>query len=335
MTTVQTATGAVSAELLGRVLMHEHVAIGHPELCATYPDIVGWDRARIAEDATHKLRELRTAGIDTMVDATLVGMGRDVALIAEVAAASGMNIVLTAGVYTFDELPSFLHWVGPGALFDLAEDPLVDMLVRDVEVGIAGTGVRAGILKCVTDAPGLTPGVERAIRAVAQAHLQTGAPITTHTDASTQRGLDQQRLLASEGVDLANVVIGHCGDTVDLDYLLELLSHGSVLGMDRFGVEWMPPTFEERVDTVAALCRRGHADQLVLSHDRHCWSEWMPQGLVDAKFGDQASNWHLTYVTDRVVPALRERGVADRDIDTMLIHAPRRILSGATQAVTR
>ncbi len=93
------------------------------------------------------------------------------------------------------------------------------MFVRDITDGIADTGVKAGILKCATDEPGVTPGVERVLRAVAQAHRATGVPISTHTHARTRRGLEQQRIFAEEGVDLSRVVIGHSGDTTDLDYL--------------------------------------------------------------------------------------------------------------------
>ena len=143
---------------------------------------------------------------------------------------------------------------------------MTDMFVRDITEGIADTGIKAAILKCATDEPGVTPGVERVLRAVAQAHRQTGVPISTHTHAATRRGLEQQRIFAEEGVDLSRVVIGHSGDTTDLDYLEELIANGSYIGMDRFGLDTFLTT-EERVDTVATMCERGHADKMVLSHD--------------------------------------------------------------------
>jgi phosphotriesterase-related protein len=101
---------------------------------------------------------------------------------------------------------------------------------------------------------------------VARAHLQTGVPISTHTHARTRRGLDQQRLFREEGVDLSRVVIGHSGDTTDIDYLEELIAAGSHLGMDRFGIDTIL-SFEDRVNTVATMCRRGHAGKMVLSQD--------------------------------------------------------------------
>ncbi|MGW2550949.1 phosphotriesterase family protein [Streptomyces sp. NPDC001635] len=76
----------------------------------------------------------------------------------------------------------------------------------------------------------LTPGVERVRRAVAQAHLRTGAPITVHTDAVARTGLVAQEVLRSEGVDPGAVVIGHSGDTTDLDWSSQALTEqmGSV-----------------------------------------------------------------------------------------------------------
>src|SRR5947207_7779696 len=111
---------------------------------------------------------------------------------------------------------------------------MVEMFVGRIERGITDTAVKAAILTCATDEPGVTPGVERVLRAVAQAHRRTGVPISTHTHAGTRRGLEQQRIFAEEGVDLSRVVIGHCGDTTDLDYLQELIGNGSYIGMDTF-----------------------------------------------------------------------------------------------------
>ena len=66
----------------------------------------------------------------------------------------------------------------------------------------------------------------------------------------------QQRIFA-EGVDLGRVIIGHSGDTTDLDYLEELIAAGSYLGMDRFGLDNLLRLLEDRVDTVARMCERG------------------------------------------------------------------------------
>src|SRR5207253_1690548 len=124
--------------------------------------------------------------------------------------------------YTFNELPHYWGGRGPGTGPN-GTDPMVELFVRDIVEGIAGTGIKAAIIKCATDRPGVTPAVERVLRACAVTHRRTGAPITTHTLAAARRGLEQQAIFKSEGVDLSRVVIGHSGDTDDLGYLEELI----------------------------------------------------------------------------------------------------------------
>src|SRR5262249_19348178 len=149
--------------------------------------------------------------------------------IRRIAEQTSLNVVVATGIYTYCDLPHYFQYRGPGTILG-GPEIMVDMFVRDIEEGIADTGVRAGILKCATDAPGLTPGVERILRATAQAHRRTGVPVSTHTNARKRVGLDQQRVFREEGVDLSRVIIGHSGDTTDLDYLEALIANGSTLG---------------------------------------------------------------------------------------------------------
>jgi phosphotriesterase-related protein len=314
---LNTARGAIDTSDLGVTLMHEHVFILSPDITANYPEVWG-DEAKREDDAVQRLNELKSRGVDSIVDLTVIGMGRYIPRIARVAAATDINIVVATGVYTYNDVPMYFHLTGPGSSLD-GEEPMVEMFVRDIEHGIADTGIKAAILKCATDEPGVTPGVERVLRAVAKAHRLTSVPISTHTHAATRRGLEQQRIFAEEGVDLTRVVIGHSGDTTDLDYLSELIANGSYIGMDRFGVD-VYLSFEDRVDTVARMCERGHADKMVLSHDAACFMDWVPEQLLPA-----LPNWHYLHIHNDVIPALKERGVTDEQLTTMLIENPRRI----------
>jgi len=317
---LNTARGAVDLVDLGVTLMHEHVFIMTTEIMENYPE--GWgDGAKREADAIVRLNELKSRGVDTIVDLTVVGLGRYIPRIARIAAATELNIVVATGLYTYNDVPMHFHYLGPGAPLG-GPEPMVDMFVRDIEHGIADTGVKAAILKCATDEPGMTPGVERVLRAVAQAHRQTGVPISTHTHAGTRRGLEQQRIFAEEGVDLSRVVIGHSGDTTDIAYLEELIAEGSYLGMDRFGVDAIL-SFEDRVNTVATMCERGHADRMVLSHDASCYFDALPEATLPVAL----PNWHYLHIHDDVLPALRRRGVTEEQLTTMLVDNPRRIFS--------
>jgi phosphotriesterase-related protein len=314
MPQVETARGPIDTADLGRVLMHEHVFVLSTEIQQNYPEDWGDEEERVA-DAVRRLRELKEAGIDTILDPTAIGLGRYVPRVARIAHQVELNIVVATGLYTFNELPMYYQSrpIADGV------DAMTVHFVRDITEGIADTGIKAGVIKCATDEPGVTPGVERTLRACAQAHRQTGCPLTTHTSAAQQRGLDQQRIFKEEGVDLTRVVIGHCGDTDDLAYLEKLLAEGSILGMDRFGIDPLGST-EKRVEVVAELCRRGHAAQLVLSHDASCYLDW----IAGEQPPGQWPNWHYLHISQDVIPALRKSGVSEEQIRIMLVEVPQR-----------
>jgi phosphotriesterase-related protein len=317
---VQTVTGSVDTAELGQVLMHEHVFVLTPDVQQNYPEEWGSEDDRVA-DAVAKLTALAAAGVTTIVDPTVIGLGRHIPRIQRVAEQVELNIVVATGCYTYEDVPFFFHHRGPAldaALGTSVPDPMVDMFVRDITDGIAGTGVRAAFLKCAIDKPGLTPGVERVMRAVAKAHHHTGVPITVHTHPGSRQGLAVQRVFGEEGVDPRRVVLGHSGDTTDVDHLVELADAGFVLGMDRFGIN-LDTTFEARADTVVEMCRRGYAESMVLSQDASCYIDW-----VDPFVMSLLTQWHYTHIHEEVLPYLREHGVSDEQIETMLVTNPRR-----------
>jgi phosphotriesterase-related protein len=316
---VETVRGPVAADELGTVLMHEHVFVLNEEMRINYPG--WWDEEERVAGAVARLRTLEERGVDTIADPTVLGLGRDVARIARVNAQVDINIVVAAGLYTTGDIPSFLQYRGPGTLLG-GEEPLVDLFVADITEGIAGTGIKAAFLKCAIEDE-LTPGVERVMKAVAQAQKRTGVSITVHTGPAYRTGLVAQEVLRAEGVDLGRVVIGHSGDTADLDYLRRLVDNGSYIGMDRFGLDILLPG-DQRIATVAALAAEGLADRMVLAQDASCHIDWFPPGVLQ----QVTPNWHHTHIVDDVLPALREAGVTDEQLTTMLVDNPRRILAG-------
>lgn len=316
MTMIQTVRGAVDSADLGPTLVHEHVFVLTTDVQRNWPDEWGDEDARVDEAVT-KLGELAGAGVRTIFDPTVAGLGRDIPRLQRVAARVDLHIVVATGLYTYDEVPHFFRNRGKGLHPDLPE-PMVDLFVRDLTDGIAGTGVRAGFLKCAVDERGMTEGVERVLRAVAQAHLATGAPVMVHTHAHSRQGLAVHAVLDAEGVPPAAVMIAHCGDTDDADYLSELAASGYLLGMDRFGLETVAP-FEQRVEIVAELCRRGFAGSMGLSHDTACYIDW-----AEPAAREWLPRWNYLHIHDEVLPALRARGVTDEQIDAMLVGNPAR-----------
>jgi len=121
------------------------------------------------------------------------------------------------------------------------------------------------------------------------------------------------------------VVVGHAGDSNDLNYLMELADSGATLGMDRFGLDLFNPT-PNRVATIAALAERGYADRMVLAHDANCYIDYFGAGHDEVRAA-AAPNWHYTHISDDVLPALRDAGVTEAQIDQMLVDNPRRYFS--------
>ncbi|MCQ1999765.1 phosphotriesterase family protein [Arthrobacter zhaoxinii] len=321
--TVPTFTGDIPADELGTTLIHEHVFVGHPELDLNLPH-PEWDEEQAVEKAVAGFERLYVLGVRTVVDLTVPGLGRDVARVLRVARRSPVRLVAATGYYTADGLPQFFRTHGPGGLVDSA-DPLVELFLRDIREGIAGTDVRAGMLKVFSDAEGITPDVERVFAAAAQAHLETGVPVTTHSHSPSRGGIAQQRLLARMGVPLDRVVIGHAGDSGDLDYLMALADSGSYLGFDRFGMDHVVSD-AQRFRVLWGLLSRGYADQIVLSHDAAFFSRITPPSWRERA----VPNWHMENVHTRVLPRLRELGLDETVLETMMIDNPRVLLAHGT-----
>lgn len=305
---VPTARGVdLDASALGVTLMHEHVLLAQAGVIANWPHL--FDREAEVEAAARDLQEVYELGVQTIVDLTTVDLGRDVGFVRAVAERTDVQIVVATGVH-----------LNPPAYFrrrDMA--PIVELYVRDITVGIADTGVRAGCLKAASEEPVDEENAAQ-LRAVARAHRATGVPIMTHTRPAIRNGLQQQQVFREEGVELSRVVIGHSGDTTDLEYLTRLMEAGSTIGMDRFGTG-LGATTEERIDVVAELCRRGWASRMVLSHDTSAYSMGLPRHVREARLPE----YTFRLIPTVVLPGLLARGVTEEQIHTMMVDNPRRI----------
>jgi phosphotriesterase-related protein len=307
---VEMMTGPVSTSDLGFTLMHEHIIVQSEGVAGNFPSV--WDEQAELDKTLRVLTDLKARGVDTLVDLTVLGLVRDVPRLLPVVEKTGLQVIAATGLYTFNEVPSYFQ--------TRDVDEMAALFVSDITEGIQGTGVKAAVLKCTTDAPGVTPGVEKVLRAAARAHLRTGVPISTHTHAGMRRGLEQQDIFVSEGVDLRRVIIGHSGDSEDLDYLTKLADRGSYLGMDRFGIDIILPTYK-RVAVVAKLCQMGYAERMVLSHDASVYIDSFKPDFIEK----YTPNWDYFHIVDDVIPALLEAGVNQSQIDTMTRENPRRI----------
>jgi len=313
MGTVETVRGTVDVKSLGRALMHEHVFVMQPEALQNYGHVWGesyWDEDARVADAIEKLRALRAAGIETIVDPTAPGLGRFVPRLQRINAAVDLNIVVASGVYAFIELPNFLAY--------RSVDAIAELFVREIRVGIDDTGVRAAFLKCAVERHGLLGDVPRILAAVAAAAVETNAPVMVHTNAAAATGVPALEALTGAGVDPSRIVIAHAGDSNDLAYLRTIADTGAALGFDRFNIEHFNPD-ARRIETVLALLAEGYGDRIHLSHDAACFIDFM---IGDPAFADEQPSY--LHISTKILPALRQEGVTDDQIDEMMVVNPRR-----------
>jgi phosphotriesterase-related protein len=296
---VNSVLGPADPAQLGLTLVHEHLRASSEVVHQGFPHL--FDDPADLDQVVAKVVEVAQRGVRTICDPTLPGINRDVEFMRAVSERTGVRIIAGTGIYTDHELPPYFR--------SREVDVLADAYVHDIEVGIQGTDIKAGFVKCVTDLPGITDDVEKCIRATARAHGRTGVPVMTHSQPRNRSGLLQLDLLETEGVDPTRVLVGHCGDTDDLTYLEAIAERGAFLGMDRFGYEHYLPR-AKRTSTIVELCRLGFADRILLSHDGNCCSDlnWDATGLV---------RHPMTTVLDEVIPELLEQGVSERQIRQM------------------
>ena len=317
MTKVNTVLGPLDTSNLGFTLMHEHLMFSFPPLYPTFPELFGENPV---ERVVNRCKQAKQGGIDTIVDATTFGIDRNVDLMTEVSRQSGVNIIACTGCPR--NVPEFL--------LNVSTDDMADLFAREVDKGIAGTNVKTGIFKSASDVEGVLPEVEVLLRAIARAHLKTGAPIMLHSYAPGKVGSQQVDILEDEGVDLKWVKVDHSNETTDLEYLKSLLDRGCYLGMDRYAAQNMSSLVRNQI--LKALIDAGYADRLCPSHD------WAPLGIDSAPgpnnmtVGDYIDglNPHgFLYIKEVIFPQLREMGVDEPILSRLFVNNPRNFFEGA------
>lgn len=314
MTVINSVLGPLDTSKLGFTLAHEHILSSNAGIPQNFPEFL---EDGYMDHVLDGLNKAKVGGIQTVVDATTLDLGRDVNVLAEASRRTGVNIIACTGWWT--EKPRFIS----GA----SVERLAKGFIRDVEKGIEGTNIKAGVLKGASDILGVLPGEETILRGVARAHHQTGLPIMLHSYSPGQIGRQQIAILKEEGVPLNRVKLDHSNDTTDLEYLFWILDQGCFLGLDRYPGQVPSPLARTKI--LKALIDAGFAGRVCISHDWSLARHVASDSNIGTPERRQKMNPHgYLYIKNVVFPQLKEMGVSDKVINGLCVEGPRNFFEG-------
>ena len=341
---VNSVLGELSREELGITTPHEHIFI---DISAFFEERKLWDiedpvtepvkmehlgqlnRDPYAlkdnlsmEDYETQKREIlrfKRAGGQTMVDATMPGIGRDPAALARISRETGLNVIMGTGYYV-----SSTH---PEKLSSMTEEEIAEEMVKELTVGV--DGVKAGVIGEIGISELFNDAERRVLRAAAIAHKKTGAGVLVHINPWTTNGLESCDILLSAGVAPERIAISHIDVEDREDYVLAMLKQGVYVEFDNFGKEYFVEKDArhdgygcfvrdtERIEFMKKLIAMGYVDQILVSCDvclKTCLRTY--------------GGWGYDHVLLNVVPMMKEFGISDEDIDKMLRKNPADFLCG-------
>ena len=345
---VMTVTGPAPAGKLGIILPHEHVFINlvnqfhEPEgaekkaLSRAKISLANYGHLRrnpyairenlVMDDlelAANELNYFGKLGGRTVVDCTSIGIGRAPEKLRAAAERTGLKIVAGCGYYTQDTHPADM---GKRTVAEIAAE-----MVRDLTEGIGNTGVRAGVIGEIGTSDPIHPDELKNLRAAAEAHKQTGAPIQVHTYPWGKTGLEAADLLTGLGVDPGRIVICHIDVVFDFNYLKALLKLGVYVEFDNFGKEFyidredrlgfsggIFATDLERVRAIRQLIEWGYERRILVTNDL-CLKQML------CAFG----GWGYGHILRHIVPMMEDEGIPRRNIDLLIKDNPAAWLCGA------
>lgn len=300
---VMTVTGPIPPESMGRTLPHEHVMVDFAGVDVVGPD--RYDRETVTETVRPHLEALARKGGATLVDCTPAYLGRDPIVLRRLSRVTGVQILTNTGYYGAREDQHL-----PEHAYTDDVDALAARWVHEWEKGIGETSVRPGFIKIGVDDGSLSDIDRKLVRAACRAHHETGLTIAVHTGPG-QPARQQLEVLDAEGVSPEAWIWVHAQVEEDTSHHLELARRGGWVSLD--GYE--PEETERYVRLVTLLKSHGLLDRLLLSQDNGWYS-----------VGDDGGGSFAPYTplyTD-LVPALREAGLSENAVRSLLVDNPAR-----------
>jgi phosphotriesterase-related protein len=344
---VMTVSGPVPREALGVTLPHEHFFIDIRWACATSAEAM---RAALLEEPVTIRRlgalrrnpvtmkdnlllsdpelmaaealEFKMAGGKTIVGQSSVGAGRSPRAIRNLANLTGINVVMGCGFY--------LHGGLPASIVNETEAGLVRTVLEEIRLGVGDTGLRPGIIGEIGVRPSLDEWEQKSLRVAAQAHRESGLPISVHIQAvptmpgftGNPNGLSALDVLEGCGVRPDKIIISHTDATIRLDYMKAIMDRGAYAEFDHIGEEFYIDSADfhmasdwDRVEALAELVGSGYEKRILISQDV-CFKT----DLV--AFG----GWGYAHILNNIVPMMVKRHISRESIHTIMVGNPADLL---------
>jgi phosphotriesterase-related protein len=307
--TVQTVSGVILASQLGMTLMHEHIVTDLRDPASRQPG--DYNREEAVRVAVPYLEELHGAGCRTLVEITPIHIGRDPLALKALAGKTGLQIVCATGIYGAAKqlfIPDYAR--------QESAEQLAERYTREFREGIAGTGIRPGIIKTGVNSATPLPEIERKlVLAAALAHKQTGLTVASHTGPAAP-ALEELKILASAGVDPKSFIWVHAQNEMDPELHRQAAREGAWVEFDGVG----PKSMDRHLECVRGMAEAGLLHRTLISQDAGWYSPGEPDG------GDYRG---YSLLFTEFAPRLRASGFSERDLEQLLVKNPAAALSGA------
>lgn len=280
---------------LGPTLIHEHVLVDF--IGADQINADRWKHDEVIQKVLPYLLEIKSRGIQTIVECTPAFLGRDVVLLQKLSEKSGLNILTNTGYYGASDNKYLPSWA-----FTETAGQLADRWIKEFEVGIEGTGVKPGFIKTGVNGGTLSALHRKLIEAAALTHLKTGLTICSHTGPAlpAQEEID---ILKQAGVSPKAFVWVHANGTQE--EIVRIGQSGCWISLD--GVN--EGNIDKHIDLIQHLQSRKLLNQVLISHDAGWYRPGEPHG------GDFRG---YTTISDTLIPGLLKNGLTSRDIQQLM-----------------
>jgi phosphotriesterase-related protein len=332
---VQTVLGPIEPAKLGHVQPHEHLFVnllppnlrdlkGEPirmenlgalrRKWISNPENLFLDDEEAAVD---EMRRFRDSGGGTLVEQTVHGMNPDPEALARVSRRTGVHIVAGSGFYQVE-----YH---PPELAGMSGEEIEERILREIGEGVGETGIRAGLIGEIGLSWPVDENEEKVLRAAVRAQRRSGASLSIHPGRNGKAPFEAMRVVSEEGGDPARTVMCHIDRTLfDAESMIRLARTGCCLEFDLFGQEssFYPlapidmPNDAVRVDRILDLIEAGFLERILVSQDictKHHLTRYGGEGY--------------SYLIENVLPLMRQKGMSDEAVDTVVKANPARVLT--------